>query len=151
MARAPFFPKRHAAYSWVCTPEGQRKKKWIYGKTREDVHQKWISQQKAAQDRPSVTRVQTLATHLQYWLSEIVKPNLAPLTYQTYETFVRLHITPYLGSNRLDLDGCAVASRDVRPDQITAARRRSARSIHSRLRAWVAASTTGGATPARCA
>jgi hypothetical protein len=39
----------------------------------------------------------------------------------------------------------------VRLDQVTAARRRSARSIHSRLRAWVAASTTGGATPARCA
>ena len=37
----------------------------------------------------------------------------------------------------------------VRPDQVTAARCRSARSIHSRLRAWVAASTTGGATPAR--
>jgi integrase len=98
------FPYRngYAAYSWVRTPEGQRKKKWIYGKTREDVHQKWISQQKAAQDRPLATRVPTLATHLQYWLSEIVKPNLAPLTYQTYETFVRLHITPYLGSNRLD-------------------------------------------------
>jgi hypothetical protein len=32
--------------------------------------------------------------------------------------------------------------------QVVAARCRSARSIHSRLRAWVAASTTGGATPA---
>ena len=34
--------------------------------------------------------------------------------------------------------------RAAGPCQQTAARRRSARSIHSRLRAWVAASTTGG-------
>jgi hypothetical protein len=62
------FPYRngYAAYSWVCTPEGRRKKKWIYGKTREEVHQKWISQQKSAQERPLATRVPTLATHLQY-------------------------------------------------------------------------------------
>lgn len=39
------FPYRNgfAAYSWVRTPDGLRKKKWVYGKTREDVHTKWIS------------------------------------------------------------------------------------------------------------
>ena len=34
------FPYRngYAAYAWVHTPEGLRKKKWAYGKTREEVH-----------------------------------------------------------------------------------------------------------------
>ena len=44
-----------------------------------------------------------------------------------------------------------IKTRAAGPCQRTAARCRSARSIHSRLRAWVAASTTGGATPARWA
>jgi integrase len=44
------------------------------------------------------------------WLAEIVKPNLAPLTYARYETFSRLHIIPYLGEKRLH----RVEVKDVR-------------------------------------
>ena len=43
-----------------------------------------------------------MGEYLDYWLTEIVKPNLAPLTYATYETFVRLYIVPGLGAKRLD-------------------------------------------------
>ena len=36
------FPYRngYAAYVWVTTPDGVRRRKWAYGKTREDVHGK---------------------------------------------------------------------------------------------------------------
>jgi hypothetical protein len=39
---------------------------------------------------------------MNYWLREVIKPNLAPKTYEKYETFTRLHILPYLGVKRLD-------------------------------------------------
>ena len=45
------------------------------------------------------TSTSTVAEYLTYWLDEIIKPNRAPLTYQTYETFVRVHIM--ISSRRL--------------------------------------------------
>ena len=128
------FPYRngYAAYSWVRTPDGQRRKKWVYGKTREQVHDKWIELQGQARAGPVTTSSPTLAEYLTYWLDEIIKPNRAPLTYATYESFVRLHIIPGLGTKRLDrltirdaqkwinqLAGtcqCCAQGRDVRRD-----------------------------------
>jgi integrase len=46
--------------------------------------------------------VPTVSQYLNYWLREVVKPNLAPKTYERYEAFTRLHIVPYLGTKRLD-------------------------------------------------
>jgi hypothetical protein len=98
------FPYRngYAAYCWVHTPDGRRKKKWVYGKTRDEVHDKWIKLQSRARNGPVTTSAPALAEYLTYWLNEIIKPNRAPLTYQTYETFVRVHILPALGAKRLD-------------------------------------------------
>jgi hypothetical protein len=30
----------YAAYIWVDTPSGKRQRKYVYGKTREEVHEK---------------------------------------------------------------------------------------------------------------
>jgi integrase len=98
------FPYRsgYAAYAWVTTPEGDRKRKWVYGKTHEEVHAKWIKLQTQAAEGPVSTSVPTVGQYMTYWLREVVKPNLAPKTYEKYETFTRLHISPYLGRKRLD-------------------------------------------------
>jgi integrase len=98
-----------AAYVWVNTPDGERKRKYIYGKTREEVHDKWIKLQKEASERPIPTKSQTLGTFIAYWLREIVKPNLAPSTYANYEMFARLYIVPALGAVRLD----RLTTRDI--------------------------------------
>jgi hypothetical protein len=44
------FPYRngYAAYVWVTTPAGKRGRKWVYGKTREDVHGRWLKLHDAA-------------------------------------------------------------------------------------------------------
>ncbi|MGW9030711.1 tyrosine-type recombinase/integrase [Streptomyces sp. NPDC055722] len=91
-----------AAYAWVDTPEGKRKRKYVYGKTREEVHDKWIKLHTESKRGPVATRHRTLAAFLAYWLDEIVKPNLAPLTYVSYEGSVRLYINPHLGTKRID-------------------------------------------------
>ncbi|BCJ67565.1 tyrosine-type recombinase/integrase [Polymorphospora rubra] len=98
------FPYRNglAAYVWVTKPDGKRTRKYVYGKTRELVHDKWISLHRQAKQGPVATSVPTVDTFLSYWLTEIIEPHRAPLTYATYETFVRRYITPGLGTKRLD-------------------------------------------------
>ncbi|MFG2704776.1 tyrosine-type recombinase/integrase [Streptomyces sp. NPDC048386] len=99
-----------AAYVWVTTPEGDRKRKYVYGKTREETHDKWIKLHNEATRGPVQTRHRTVQAFLSYWLESIVKPNLAPLSYVSYEGSVRLYIVPHLGTKRLD----KLTVRDVR-------------------------------------
>lgn len=98
------FPYRngYAAYVWVDTPNGTRKRKYIYGKNREEVHQKWIKLHQDAKAGPVATSTPTLGEYLEYWLREVVKPNRAPMTYANYETFIRCHVLPYLGKTRIN-------------------------------------------------
>lgn len=58
---------------------------------------------RALADRgPVATSLPKLGDYLSDWLTDVVKPNLAPKTYDKYEMFTRLYITPTLGSRRLD-------------------------------------------------
>jgi integrase len=92
----------YAAYVWVRTPSGLRRRKYVYGKTREKVHEKWVALHQKAKAGVVATRVPKLRQYLTYWLNEVIKPNRAPLTYVNYELFVRLYIIPGLGEKRLD-------------------------------------------------
>ena len=98
------YPYRNgfAAYVWVTTPDGKSRRKYVYGQTREIVHEKWIKLHSTARQGPMPTRSVTVAVFVARWLSEVVEPNLAPLTYSTYETLARLYIVPGLGAKRLD-------------------------------------------------
>ena len=62
----------------------------------------WIKLRDEASPGPVSSDVPKLGDFLSYWLKNIVQPNLAPKTYQTYELFVRLHIVPHLGQKRID-------------------------------------------------
>jgi integrase len=106
------FPYRngYGAYVWVSKPGGLRGRKYIYGKTREIVHGKWLDLHRRAREGPVATSSPTLAEYLEYWLREIVTPNLRPKTTETYAMHVRLYIEPGLGKKRLD----KITVRDVR-------------------------------------
>lgn len=92
----------YAAYAWVTTPSGERKRKFVYGKTREIVHDKYVKLLSSARQGPVATASPTLASYLAYWLREVVDANLAPATAANYDMFVRLYIVPDLGRKRLD-------------------------------------------------
>jgi integrase len=99
----------YAAYVWVTTPSGKAARKYVYGQTREIVHDKWIKLQAKASETPIPTATPTLAQYLARWLADVVQPNLEPATYAYYETMARLYITPALGTKRLD----KLQTRDV--------------------------------------
>lgn len=98
------FPYRNgfAAYAWITTPEGRRQRKYVYGKTRETVHSKWVALTQAARRAPIAPVSPRLATYVERWLEETVRPDLAPTTANNYELFSRHYILPDLGSRRLD-------------------------------------------------
>ncbi|MGW0319310.1 tyrosine-type recombinase/integrase [Streptomyces flavidovirens] len=100
----------YAAYAWVDTPEGKRKRKYVYGPTRSAVHEKWVKLHAEARKGPVATSSPTLGQHLAYWLKEVVQPDLKPKTAETYAMHVRLYIRPGLGNKRLD----KLTVRDVR-------------------------------------
>ncbi len=61
---------------------GERKRKWVYGKTHDEVHEKWIKLQTRARQGSVPTTTPTLASYLAYWHREVVEPNLAPKDYR---------------------------------------------------------------------
>jgi integrase len=91
-----------AAYVWVTTPAGKPARKYVYGKTRDICHDKWVKLQAKATQVPIPTTTPTLAQYLAGWLADIIQPNLEPTTYAYYETMVRRYIVPSLGPKRLD-------------------------------------------------
>lgn len=98
------FPYRnsYAAYVWVTTPGGTRKRRWVYGKTRDEVHDKWVRLQAKAAQGPMPTKTPTVASYMNYWLNEIIKPSREPETYAYYEAMSRLYIIPGVGKKHLD-------------------------------------------------
>ena len=98
------FPYRNgfAAYAWIVTPDGRRQRKYVYGKSRQAVHDRWLKLVAAARRGPVAPSVPSLRQYLDRWLRETVRPNLAPSTVANYEFFSDAYINPSLGSKRLD-------------------------------------------------
>ena len=54
---------------WVTTPAGQKRRKYVYGKTREAVYGKWVQLKAKAAKAPVPTSTPTVAGYLAYWLA----------------------------------------------------------------------------------
>lgn len=103
-------PGGYRAYVWVIDPDGRRRRKYVKAATYEATQREWHALRVRARLGPMARDVPRLADFLGYWLREVVRPGLAPKTYEKYEMFVRLYIVPRLGSRRLD----KLQVRDVR-------------------------------------
>jgi hypothetical protein len=75
---------------------------YVYGATRDIVHEKWIKLQAESRRGPVATRIPTLAAYLTAWHAEVIVPNSAPATGANYGMFIRLYIIPWIGDKRLD-------------------------------------------------
>ncbi|MER6234801.1 hypothetical protein ABT185_01735 [Streptomyces clavifer] len=55
----------YAAYVWVTKPDWKRARKYAYGETREEVHDKWIRLHAEAKKGPVAISTPTLAAYLE--------------------------------------------------------------------------------------
>ena len=85
----------------VYTGQG-RKRKTLYGKTRQEVATKLA---KALSDQQGGLSVdagnQTVGEYLARWLKDSVRDTVRQGTFERYEQIIRLHIRPSLGTMRL--------------------------------------------------
>jgi integrase len=85
----------------VQTAEGT-KTRYIYGNRREDVREK-LTKAKADRDGGLVYDAGniTVGEYLDSWLNDSVRDTVRQRTWERYEQFVRVHLTPALGKNKL--------------------------------------------------
>jgi integrase len=98
----PYRNGRYAAYVWVTTPGGERRRKYVYGDSRQQAHARWIELHHTAAWHPVATRSPRLSDYLAWWLREVVAPFAKPKTTETYTAIIARYISPYLGQKRLD-------------------------------------------------
>jgi integrase len=81
---------------------GLAQRRWVYGKTREEVARRVIDALKSTQDGvPIPGELETVERFLTKWLEQTVRPKVRPVTLVSYATIVRLHLIPELGAVRL--------------------------------------------------
>jgi integrase len=97
--------------TYVTTTAGRRVRKYVYGKTREDVRKKLTALQRSAdQGIPFADRAWKVGEYLEYWLNHVVKPQRRLKTWVGYEGIVRLYLKPGLATKKLD----KLSAKDVR-------------------------------------
>lgn len=88
---------RYHAAAYVFRPDGTRVRKFVYGRTREEVAGKLTEiQEKTRQGIPAATSAMAFGEYLTYWLATIAPTRLKPATLNSYEGLTRLYIRPAL-------------------------------------------------------
>ncbi|GAA3866482.1 site-specific integrase [Streptomyces lannensis] len=94
---------RYHAAAYVFRPDGTRTRKFVYGKTREEVAHKLTEMQELTrQGIPAASSTMAFGDYLTYWLAAIAPDRLKPSTLNSYEGLTRLYIRPALGKKRLN-------------------------------------------------
>ena len=77
---------------------GDRRRKWVYGRTREEVRRKMLETQKTVLDGHEIpTERQTVADFVPEWLGNI-QPTIKFKTFETYESVLRNHVVRHVGA-----------------------------------------------------
>ena len=93
---------RWVGQAYALAVDGTRKRKYVYGDTWEEAHAKLVELKSRTQRGiPLPDRAWKLNEYLPYWLQVHVS-GLKATTQRGYESVVRLHLVPALGTKRLD-------------------------------------------------
>lgn len=82
---------------------GTQKRKYFYGKTRNDVSAKMTEALQSLQIGSFVDTSEspTLKAWMHTWLWTYKKNSLKPTTFEQYETLIRIHVYPMLGNTKI--------------------------------------------------
>lgn len=82
---------------------GTQKRKYFYGKTRNDVSAKMTEALQSLQIGSFVDTSEspTLKAWMHTWLWTYKKNSLKPTTFEQYETLIRIHVYPLLGNTKI--------------------------------------------------
>ncbi len=81
---------------------GKRRRMSVYGENKKEVTDKLVSLRSELQKGELVMPTHmTLQEWLSTWLAEYMKPHLRATTWDSYETMIRCHVVPHLGTMRL--------------------------------------------------
>jgi integrase len=98
--------------AFVLLPNGGRDRRTVYGRTREDVHGKITHLLNQAQQGIVASNTKlTVEQYLAVWLKDVARRKVRPRTHEVYETVVRRHIVPAIGTKRLNQLGAADVRR----------------------------------------
>jgi hypothetical protein len=131
--------------AYVLTTDGTYKRRSVYGKTRDEAHEK-LTKLKAdsLNGLPVATNKMTIAEYLTYWLTNVAEGKVRRTTYVNYESLVRNYVTPEFGKKKL----VRLTARDIRAflakTAVTCQAARRARTRSGR-------STSGAAAPSESA
>lgn len=93
---------RYQGAAYVTDSHGFRVRRFVYGKSYDDVAEELSKlQDHERKGVPVPNRSWKVGDWLNYWLTHMVEPNREPMTYSKYETMVRLYLVPHLGSKSL--------------------------------------------------
>lgn len=91
--------------AYIVGPDGQRHQKRVASKTKTGAADKLRTLQSDIR-RGKVTygrkKASTVGEWLDYWLTEVKKPKVAPTTYVSYGNTIRLYLKPHLGTVKLE-------------------------------------------------
>ncbi|MFI0775498.1 tyrosine recombinase XerC [Streptomyces sp. NPDC021212] len=105
--------------AYVLTPDGTYKRRFVYGKSWDDVHDKLTRLKADSQSGiPIVTSKLSLGEYLTYWLANVARIKVRPATYAAYDSLVRNYLAPGLGKKKL----ARLTARDIRTFLATTAR-----------------------------
>jgi len=93
---------RYAASAFVDTTDGKRKRIHVYASTRQEVHDRIADTLALARKGIRTPEKEwTVGAYLDYWLTTVVSVKNRPRTAELYESTVRVHLTPQIGTIRL--------------------------------------------------
>lgn len=93
---------RYAAAMYVATVTGGKRRVFVYGHTSAETRDKLHALAGSAQRNiPAHDGAWTVAGYLDYWLASVVPAKTRPRTRELYESTIRLHIVPLLGTRKL--------------------------------------------------
>jgi integrase len=83
----------------ITLPSGKRKRVAVYGKTKTAVQDKLLDlRADIAKGKLIESRKVKLSEYLETWLEQVITPNRAPLTLESYRGRVDREIVPYIGN-----------------------------------------------------